>query len=396
MRSLSDLLAPVPVEDFFASKWNCQSLLVRGSPDKTRNLFSWDEVNRIICQHRLAPPQIRLSQERKSSDELAFIKRRFSSTGNPIYHVDIPLLYSLLRDGASLVLDAVDEMSSAVTDLCENVGRDLSCQLSVNAYATWGTEPGFGLHWDDHDLFVVQIEGSKRWKLYKPTRKFPLSKDTMQNPVPTENDLVWDEIVHPGDVIYIPRGHWHNVLGVGIPTLHLTCGFSNPSGIDYLSWLVDKMREIEVVRRDIPRFAAKSDMSEYQHAIEFSLKQMAEKHDVREYIDYWKGNVQARVRASLPMAVSGIEDTEDFLIAISSVAATITELVDESKFELNTCGKSIILNQKAQFFVEQLIIGEKVRLSQLLSDSRNELTRPAALKVIEVLMLHAVVFISKY
>lgn len=39
---------------------------------------------------------------------------------------------------------------------------------------------GFGTHWDDHNVIVVQVEGSKHWRLYGPTRSAPMHRDTAQ------------------------------------------------------------------------------------------------------------------------------------------------------------------------------------------------------------------------
>lgn len=42
------------------------------------------------------------------------------------------------------------------------------CLVGFNAYLTPPNSQGFAPHYDDIEAFVLQIEGRKRWKLYKP------------------------------------------------------------------------------------------------------------------------------------------------------------------------------------------------------------------------------------
>ncbi|MFF5370108.1 JmjC domain-containing protein [Streptomyces sp. NPDC013187] len=48
-------------------------------------------------------------------------------------------------------------------------------QANLNASST-STE-GFGVHGDDHDTTVVQLDGAKRWRMYGTTRPFSSYRD---------------------------------------------------------------------------------------------------------------------------------------------------------------------------------------------------------------------------
>lgn len=49
--------------------------------------------------------------------------------------------------------------------------------MQANLYASWSVTEGFGVHWDDHDTVVIQLDGAKRWWIYGTTRPFPLYRD---------------------------------------------------------------------------------------------------------------------------------------------------------------------------------------------------------------------------
>jgi ribosomal protein L16 Arg81 hydroxylase len=58
------------------------------------------------------------------------------------------------------VLHAVDDLARSLSDLAAQVEHFLRAAVTVNLYATWGEVEGFNVHWDDHDVFVMQVAGS--------------------------------------------------------------------------------------------------------------------------------------------------------------------------------------------------------------------------------------------
>lgn len=169
---------------------------------------------------------------------------------------------SHLSKGATLVLDAVDELYEPLTKLAADLELIFHEHVQINAYAGWHSSHGFDIHWDDHDVFVLQVAGRKLWSIYGMTRPHPLAQDSEPAAKP-DGDPVWEAILEDGDFLYIPRGWWHVAHPMEEPTLHLTVGIHNRSGIDLLQWLVEKMRAHEVMRADLPRFACADGRSHH-------------------------------------------------------------------------------------------------------------------------------------
>ena len=46
----------------------------------------------------------------------------------------------------------------------------------VNAYVGFRASQGFEVHWDDHEVFALQVAGRKRWKVWGRSTDAPLSQ----------------------------------------------------------------------------------------------------------------------------------------------------------------------------------------------------------------------------
>ncbi|MGH3620375.1 MAG: JmjC domain-containing protein [Sciscionella sp.] len=114
--------------------------------------------------------------------------------------------------------------------------------VQVNIYLTTGDAAGFDLHWDDHDVIIVQLAGEKTWEVRGLSRPVPMFRDAVPNYEPSE-EIVWAGVMNTGDMMHIPRGYWHQATrqdrGDGF-SLHVTFGFHKQTGVNWLTWLADQ------------------------------------------------------------------------------------------------------------------------------------------------------------
>lgn len=52
--------------------------------------------------------------------------------------------------------------------LASELQEYFGCFVGCNAYLTPPNSQGFAPHYDDIEAFILQVEGKKRWKVYKP------------------------------------------------------------------------------------------------------------------------------------------------------------------------------------------------------------------------------------
>ncbi len=303
-RNLSDLLAPYAIEDFFASCWGKSYIHVRGRPGKFAELLPWAKLNRILSQHRLEPPRLRLARGGEILPAESFlVYQRIRARQALVVPRLLPTeLAEQLRQGATLVLDAVDELYEPISELAEALERLFRVRIQINAYASWGEAGGFGPHWDDHEVIILQVAGRKRWKIYGPSRPHPLARDVEEDKEPPP-DLLWDGLLEDGDLLYFPRGWWHNVIPLDEPTLHLTISIPNPTGFDLLTWLVDQLRAKQIVRMDLPRFAGRSEQANYLAQLRDALLEVWCPDLLDKYFHAMDATALPRPRLSLPWCI---------------------------------------------------------------------------------------------
>lgn len=144
-------------------------------------LMTWDDPDRILTQHRLDPPRLRLSREGQTL-LLPDYATPVSTRRHTVWHRLQPAgLHLLLADGASLALDGTEQLHQPLARFAEDLERAFRTDVRANVYVSWTPTEGFGVHWDDHAVLVVQLEGAKRWRLFGQTRPAPLVGGSAQD-----------------------------------------------------------------------------------------------------------------------------------------------------------------------------------------------------------------------
>lgn len=265
---------------------------------ETSRLFNWDLLNRALAEHRLGPPRLKLEKGGQEVGRGVFRERRPRPT-QVLHDLDVPGLYEQLRDGATLILDAVNELHPPLQQLCAGLAVEFGAFSQANLYACWGESQGFDVHWDDHDVFVVQVDGAKRWDLYGVTRPAPLRRDREPAPKPTQ--ALEQIVLQAGDMLYLPRGYWHAAVGLGEPSLHLTIGLSRKTGADLLHWLADEAVGEAAVRADLRLEQDDAALGDQITGILSALLAPADPSDLgRRYRRHVEAAARHRPQPSLP------------------------------------------------------------------------------------------------
>lgn len=238
---LDHVIAPHQADDFLSCYWSSRALLIPGDPGKFGDLFGWEDINHALAHGRLRPPDVMLVLE----------KQKVPPEGPE-------QIEEWLRKGATLVLNHVQTLDPVVDRFASALARDLNTVVNVNCYASWPAKQGFDLHFDRHDVFVVQVAGEKAWRVFEPTHLWPVEREQGAKIPPADMQPYLTCSLAPGDVLYIPRGHWHDAVAE-TPSIHLTVGPAPRTGVDFLAWLTGHLMATDpLVRQSFPLARARA------------------------------------------------------------------------------------------------------------------------------------------
>ena len=148
--------------------------------------------------------------------------------------LDLPRVYELYRTGATISLRHLHESMPELAALCRAVEKVFSSHFQTNIYLSPPNAQGFATHFDSHDVFVLQVAGSKIWTLYDTLIELPLHAQGFEKdkhiPGPATRDLT----IRAGDLFYCPRGLFHSARSTDEPSLHITLGLIGKTWADVL------------------------------------------------------------------------------------------------------------------------------------------------------------------
>jgi 50S ribosomal protein L16 3-hydroxylase len=136
------------------------------------------------------------------------------------------------RPGWTLLVQGVDLHDDAMHALLQRFRFVPDARLDdlMVSFATDGG--GVGPHLDSYDVFLLQAQGTRRWRVAPPgdTSLVPgVPLKLLADFAPTQE---W--VLEPGDMLYIPPGWGHEGTAVG-ECMTFSIGFRAPSRVEFLS-----------------------------------------------------------------------------------------------------------------------------------------------------------------
>ncbi|SCL28448.1 Cupin superfamily protein [Micromonospora rhizosphaerae] len=217
---------------FAAAHWGRGPLLSRAAelpnPHGFTDLLSPTDADELLSRRGLRTPFLRVAKD----GELVPAARYTGGGGAGAEIADQVLderILELYASGATLVLQGLHRIWPALVDFARDLGTALAQPLQVNAYLTPAGSQGFATHYDTHDVFVLQVDGRKHWRIHPPVLPDPLEKQPWggradEVSATAEGPAALDVVLEPGDALYLPRGWLHSAQAQESSSLHLTVG----------------------------------------------------------------------------------------------------------------------------------------------------------------------------
>lgn len=215
-RNVPDLLAPCSAEIFRTKYLDRQRLVIqRRDPDFFKDIISLDELDTLVTSVRIPASNVNLAQ-----GDTPLPKETYC-IGND--YVDKDKLLARHRQGATIILRAADQWSASLNRLRLMAEEFFGFESQINVYLTPAGQKSTPPHWDTHDLVVLQIAGSKVWRLYDGKRSFPLEDERFGIGIDHVSDCHEDIELTAGDTLYLPRGIIHEPVAQGY-SVHISIG----------------------------------------------------------------------------------------------------------------------------------------------------------------------------
>lgn len=280
-------LAPVTRETFFAEYFEKKHLVIkRDNPGYWQDLLTFADIDHVVSTMGLYGPEITVT---KNTDHAAPDRDTTpakdpstdksndpaSDTDAPATdaHTDVdqapgigPADYSfesgaidpvrvakLFAEGGTVILSGLHERLPKLARFSRALEAVMSCRVQTNIYMTPGGNQGFRPHYDSHDVLVLQLEGTKEWRIYDSPVELPLASQGFAPgavPIGEETDRF---VLEPGDMAYVPRGLAHDAVATGETSLHITTGLMLRSWADLVAEAAQIMAHKDAAfRRSLP------------------------------------------------------------------------------------------------------------------------------------------------
>lgn len=223
---LDALFAPIGAAAFFADHYEKGPLHLAGGG--ARAALSHEELLGA------------LSAERGVPEGLVCFPEHVGATAAQLV-ADPGLLRAYLDAGHPLVWNRARGVANGVDALAALLTEAFGAHVWPNVYATGDAGTPFDVHFDAHEVIALQCEGEKDWWISAVRVDRPLDAVEMEATVKAALRLRRDEAAErtlctftarPGDLVYVPRGQFHNARARAGRSLHVTFGIQLPSGFD--------------------------------------------------------------------------------------------------------------------------------------------------------------------
>ncbi|GET91013.1 hypothetical protein, conserved [Leishmania tarentolae] len=116
-----------------------------------------------------------------------------------------------MKDGWSVRFLRPNEFIESNSAFIGCMEKEFNCYCGVNSYWTPANSQGFAPHYDDVDVFLLQLEGEKLWCLYDPPEDVDvLARHSSDDYAPEQLHTPKHTLtLKAGDVLYMPRGTVH-------------------------------------------------------------------------------------------------------------------------------------------------------------------------------------------
>lgn len=255
---LDSLLDPLDREAFFAEHFGKSHRHFPGEAARTAGIMTLQRLNELMSMTSVWTPEtMKLYLDLQPVATADYCARVPALQGGGTLRPDPDRVQDWIAKGASVILNDIDALFPGVRALANDLQQATGGRSQANLYFSMHQHKAFGPHCDVHEVFAVHCAGEKTWNIYEGRDEAPVNHPDFK-PSDAERANRAGKIVEqihmkPGDLLYIPRGIYHDALASANGAVHIAFGVTLPKALDLLPIIWDAAIQNPWMRADLPR-----------------------------------------------------------------------------------------------------------------------------------------------
>ena len=246
------ILAPTTLAAFLESHWDGEPLVIQNRGAAVYDgLLSLDQLDVLVHQSGPMTPTFRLVKDGSQIPQDAYTVGNIPwGTGQISGFIEREQVRRLMADGCTFVMESCQRVHPTIGQLSRLFEQEFHCPSPVNLYVTPPAARGFQPHFDVQNVFVLQLHGKKTWQIFEPHIERPVASQAIDGAV-RPGQLLNELTLHPGDLLYIPRGYVHVAQTQDELSAHLSVSLMPQTWVDIFRALIDGLPADERFRTAI-------------------------------------------------------------------------------------------------------------------------------------------------
>ena len=307
-----DLIAPLERGRFLDDFWTKKAVHLKEPGRTFDDVFGWRALDAVVNSRDLTFPKVKVSQNDKPVPP-----ESFTSEAGEQRLVSAERLMQLFADGASFGITGADANWPPLRAIVECMYDTFLESVHTNVYCSPPNTQGFQCHFDLHEVFVMQVEGEKHWRVFLPTVESPAQSWRPEDAPGASVPPYLDVVLQKGDVLYVPRGHWHYAVALASTSVHVTVGVTCHKGTAFMDWLASEVAEDPLWRQNVPlldaavrdgRFALPEEWCVFTEELKSALmRKLSERDLVERFCKATLRDAPPLSRVSVPRLADGFD-----------------------------------------------------------------------------------------
>ena len=287
-------------KDFFSNNFGKKYLYKKQAISNTLELMSLDILNQILTiRSNWNNKNFKMMLDKKPINYSEYSSLFVEPLGE-VWRPDINKVQNWIAKGCSIILNDISGINSGLIKITNELQSLTNGRCQGNLYFSMESRKAFGPHCDDHDVFALHVDGEKVWNIYENTEKNPINhpifKYSEDERVKKAGKLIDQITLKPGDLLYLPRGQYHDALASKSGSIHIAFGLTYFKPIDLLSLMWEKFVISDCMREDFDKNSTKKELKNHLKKLSIELAKIIDNDQtveiLSENIKKWPYHIQ--------------------------------------------------------------------------------------------------------